>query len=1155
MKTRITLFLLLWVISNSANATRWFVNAGTGNDKFDGLSDTVGVGIIGPKKTIGAAIIDAASADTIIVAEGVYEEILQITKPLVIWGNNFGVDPLSQTRRPESMIMSPFVALGSGVSGNSIVELLSCCIEFDGFALTGDNPNISVSPTKYNKEYEISYGIACRGNYGNTILANLIITNFAISGIQLSSGNSAVKNNLITKCHLRMGEENSKAIELKRNFYVELNKLSVDSVGIGVSLDSFSSRSNQMNVLQFMDIRSEIYGINLQNFTGNTDVINSVFNNIRSLDTSLSFAGIYFNNLKSNGTCGLNSNVITGARNGIHLKNWGNLLTLNISDQTIADGRNGFNIEQPLGSPNFALNLSRCKISNLSGTSILTLSDGGLLTVNMNNMVLNKSANGIKLIGNGFLVPGNTDFSFINKYYIFLDSSASGKKPTTKIDATQCNFDGVLGYNLNNRQPFAVEDKIRHYLDRNYLGWVLFKYNSLYVTANDGNTLLTPAIKVASANWNIYLDSSITKESVAIDKTLHLYTHKNSSIGRFVMTNTAATLFLHGKIVLNTGLELKGGYIEVTDNDTLVVQRSAANTVLNPGTNTSYVKGTLYLLYKDMTLNYNIKDTFPIGKGSEFRPFYLNATWPAGITSHDIAVKMMTGKAPVKSNPSGITHISDIRHWQLINPFNQKGFAIKNIGLAYASTPSHDLVNDPLNLRVIFDDKAATFNLGGNGTTPNTGNITSSSGAPGYGFYTFGNSLGGNNMLSTTQIVALISAKGKCVNDTVEITSANTRSFSAITKYEWKITGPTSIISNENSAKIRKLLPVPGKYTITLIATNAAGSKDTVSTNLDIFEIPNVQYSKQLPCFPLPVNLTNQTILPAGTTIGQTEWKINANYFTSKDLSFTPIAPGTYNGHLKVTLNTGCYDSTSVTFNSPVAPSIKFTPNNQVSICSGDSVFVKIIKSSGLVVWNDGNTYDSLNIKTNTFYLATIYSTAECFRSDSIRTKILSLPTVNAGKDATVLPGQPIELKGTSNAMVEWSPALWLNDPLIQRPISRPLNTISYVLRAYNVEGCELTDTVTINVKTDDHVNVPNLLTPNGDGHNDKWVLSNIADPENCSVDIFTREGLNVYSTLSYENDFDGSRNGTTLEDGYYVYVIEHKPSGKIYKGLLTILK
>ena len=1155
MKIRITLFLLLWVVSNSANATRWFVNAGTGDDLFDGLSDTVGIAPVGPKKTIGAAIIAASSSDTIIVADGVYEEILQITKPLVIWGNNFGVDPLSQIRRPESIIMSPLAALGTAISGNSLVELLSCCIEFDGFTLSGDNPNIGVSATKYSKEFEISYGIAAEGNYGNTTLTNLIITNFAITGIHLSSGNSPVKTNLITKCFLKLGEQNSKGIELKRNFYADLNKLTIDSVGTAVSIDSFSAKNSQTFTIQFMDIRSENYGINVQNFTGNTDIMNLEFNNITSLDTTLNFIGIMANNLRSNGTCGINSNIINGARTGMHLKNWGSFFTLNISDQTILDGTNGIMVEQPVGSPNLTLNLKKSKISTMSGTTIHSLSEGGLLTLNLTDLMLSKSTNGIRLTGNSFMLPGNTDFGQIANYYIFLDSSATGKKPTTKIDATQCLYDGVLGYNLNNRQPYKVEDKIRHYLDRNYLGWVLFKYNSLYITANDGNTLLTPAVKIALANWNLYLDSLVTKETVAIDKNIHLYTHPFSSIGRFRMSTSAATLFLHGKILLNTGLELKGGYIEVTDNDTLIVQRSAANTVLNPGTTTSYVKGTLYLRYKDMTLNYNIKDTLPIGKGTEFRPFYLTATWPAGITSHDVAIKMLSGKAPIKSIPSGVTHISDIRYWQLINPFNQKGFTIKNVGLSYASTLTNDQVNDPLNLRVIFDDKTSTFNLGGNGNTPNTGNLMSGSGAPSYGYYTFGNILGGNNMLSSTQIIALISANGKCINDTSEITSANTRSVSPISKYDWRITGPTSIISNENSPKIRKLLPVPGKYTITLIVTNVLGNKDTVSTDLEIFQTPSVLYTKSLPCFPFPVDLTNTTILPAGTTISQTEWKINANYFTTKDLNYTPTAPGAHSGHLKVTLNTGCFDSTVVTFNSPSAPSIKFTPNNQVSICSGDSVFVKVTKSAGLVVWNDGNTYDSLNIKTNKFYQATIYATPECFRSDSIRVKILSLPTVNAGKDATVLPGQPIELKGTSNSMVEWSPTIWLNDPLIQRPISRPLNTISYVLRAYNVEGCELTDTVKITVETEDHANVPNLLTPNGDGHNDKWVLSNIADPENCSVDIFTREGLNVYSSLSYDNDFDGSRNGTNLSDGYYVYIIEHKPTGKIYKGLLTILK
>lgn len=1155
MKIKYLLFTVLMAITCTASATRWFVNATTGDDTFDGLSDTVGTGGIGPKKTIGSAISFASSYDTILVSEGVYEEILSINKPLVIWGNNFGVDPNVQTRRAESVIISPSANLGSGISGNSLIEIMSCCIELDGFLLTGDNPKITSVPGKYGKEFEISYGIGGQGNFGSLLFQNLILTHFQNSGIHMVGGATAVSGNKFSKCLIRSGEQNSKAVFLKKNFYANIDKMVLDSVGTGMHLDSFSARTGQNITLTFLDIKSESNGLYLSNFSGSTDLINFEYNNLSAMDATLPFNGIYGWNLKSTGTLNLIANTVKDALNGVRISNWSTAITLNLTDLNLNNGTNGLVFEQPSGAPVLSLTVRKNKISDMTGNAIAMLSEGGLLTLNLQDVEISNALNGIQVKGSSYVSPTNTRFTKIAGYYFYLDTSAGGKSPVTKTDGTQCMYDGVLGYNLNNRQPYAAEDKIRHYLDRPYLGWVLFKYNSLYITGNDGNTLVTPAIKVALAGWNLYVDSIAGNENVTIDKTLHLYTHKATALGRLAMNGSASSLFLHGKLYLRGGMDLKNGVIEVTDADTLMVQRSATGTQLSPGSATSYVKGTLYVRYSGFTAAQSFLDTFPIGKLTQYRPLILNAEWPSGLSSFDLAVKMSPGKAPLKSLPAGITHYSDIRYWELLNPFNQKPITMKNVGMFYGTTVNNDLVNDPINLRVLYDNKSNTFDLGGNGTAANTGSITSGSGSPGFGFYTFGNLAGGNNMLSATRVISLVSASGKCINDTAEMTAELSRSFAPISRYEWKISGPTGIVSNENAAKIRKLLPVAGRYVITVVVTNNLGNTDTASTDLEIFQTPNVQYTKKLPCFPIPVELTNTSILPAGTSISKTQWNINSALFNTTNLSYSAPAAGSYSGFLKVTLNTGCFDSAFVSFISPAAPSVKLTPNDLVSICDGDSLFVKVSKSAGLLVWNDGNNHDSFNIKTNAFYHATIYATPECFRKDSIRVRILPLPTVDAGPDFTVLPGKPVTLKGKSDAMVEWTPVTWLDDPLIPNPVSRPLNTIQYVLRAYNTDGCELTDTVDVFVDTDDKQNVPNLLTPNGDGQNDKWVLSNFKDPENCSVDIFNREGQNVFSSLSYENDFDGTKNGTTLNDGYYVYVIEHKPTGKKYTGILTILK
>jgi len=64
---------------------------------------------------------------------------------------------------------------------------------------------------------------------------------------------------------------------------------------------------------------------------------------------------------------------------------------------------------------------------------------------------------------------------------------------------------------------------------------------------------------------------------------------------------------------------------------------------------------------------------------------------------------------------------------------------------------------------------------------------------------------------------------------------------------------------------------------------------------------------------------------------------------------------------------------------------------------------------------------------------------------------------------------------------------------------------------------------------------VPNVITPNGDGLNDFFIVTNIAVyPEN-TLQIFNRWGKKVYEKQGYNNEWDGDG----LEDGTYYYVLK----------------
>ncbi len=1145
------LFALLFF--NTANAAQWYVNVNTGDDLLNDGSDPINSGPgIGPKQTINNVLFSANIGDTINISEGLYAEKVVINIPLVIRGANWGMSPLTMTRNPETIIVSPDLSVGSPISGNTLFEIQSYGVEIDGIQFLGDNPNKFYSLTKYNKEYEISYGIAGRGDYYSLTLSNLIISNFAISGINMAAGVFVTQSNNINNCLIKTGEQNAEAITLSENYYANISVVTIDSVGSGLSMNNFDSKNSVAFSISYLNITAETNGIFLNNFTGNTDNLIFQYNILTRFDPAINFTGMYLYNMDGSGQADIVSTTIINAKGGIIVQDVYNSFNLLFSDNIITGGETGMYFQQSVLTPAVSVTILNSELKGLDSSAISAVSDGGLFTLALSDTKLSQSAYGITLKGNTNVVPTNTTFDLISKYYIFLDASMIGFVPVSDIDATNCVYNGISGNGLTGRQPFDVEDKIRHYLDKNNLGWVLFKNNNLYVTTRDGNYSLTSAHTKASNGWNIYLDSISSTEFVSITKSINLYTHPAAGIGRIVMQGLNETLYLHGKLTLSNGLQLIQGFVETTNSDTLILFRSNIN--VYPGNALSYVKGPLYIRYLGLTVGFNINDVIPIGLSNEFRPVYISAVWPSGITTFDIGFKSFSGKAPILTLPTDISHISDIRYWQLTNPLNSTSFTLTNVGMSYDTLLINDLVNDPANLRVVFSNGTTSFNLGGSGTTPGKGYGLSATGAPGFGFYAFGNQTGGNNILSGLYPVALITTSGHCANDSLIISAENSRSVYPLLFWEWSINGKSIVLTPENSDTIKKLIRVSGPYTIKLIITNSGGFTDTITKLITIDSLPVLSYSAKLPCFPAPIDVTNTSVLPPLTTISQTEWKINTSIFTTPNLVFTPGVSGVQTGRLKITLSNGCSDTLPVSVMSYVTPSIKLKPHGDTVLCTGDVQKVKITKSAGTVVWNDLGTYDSLLLSTNTFKKATISVSSQCFSSDSIRITLLGRPSVNAGPDFTVLPGKPVTFKGTSDGMIEWIPDLFLNDATILTPTARPLVTTKYILRAYNTFGCERMDTMTVFVNSDNTNSVPNLLTPNSDGHNDTWVLSNISDPKNCNVNVFTREGQLVFSSLSYNNNWNGERNNTPLPDGYYVYVIENKKTGKTYTGILTIL-
>ena len=82
---------------------------------------------------------------------------------------------------------------------------------------------------------------------------------------------------------------------------------------------------------------------------------------------------------------------------------------------------------------------------------------------------------------------------------------------------------------------------------------------------------------------------------------------------------------------------------------------------------------------------------------------------------------------------------------------------------------------------------------------------------------------------------------------------------------------------------------------------------------------------------------------------------------------------------------------------------------------------------------------------------------------------------------------------------------------------------------------------------------IATLLTPNGDGRNDTWIIREPDFIEDCTVQVFNRWGQKVFESTNYQNDWEGDFNGVKLSDGSYYYIILCNDEIS-YSGPLTLL-
>jgi len=148
---------------------------------------------------------------------------------------------------------------------------------------------------------------------------------------------------------------------------------------------------------------------------------------------------------------------------------------------------------------------------------------------------------------------------------------------------------------------------------------------------------------------------------------------------------------------------------------------------------------------------------------------------------------------------------------------------------------------------------------------------------------------------------------------------------------------------------------------------------------------------------------------------------------------------------------------------------------------------------------------------------------------------------------------------GSGDFSYSWEPSSLLLNPSVITPETKILTRDTvFILRINdNKSTCSGMDSVRVSVKkspppppppSEDCILVHNVITPNGDGLNDRFIIDCIENYPANSVQILSRWGMTIRNFEKYDNQsvyWDGTNDkGEPMPDGTYYYILNIKNQG-----------
>ena len=284
-----------------------------------------------------------------------------------------------------------------------------------------------------------------------------------------------------------------------------------------------------------------------------------------------------------------------------------------------------------------------------------------------------------------------------------------------------------------------------------------------------------------------------------------------------------------------------------------------------------------------------------------------------------------------------------------------------------------------------------------------------------------------------------------------------------------------------------------------------------------------------------------EVTLDAGAGRDTYQWsQIGNPSFSSYQQSITTDQSGDYILKVKEGICEAT-DTVTVIVNPNISP---IDLGTTTQFCANDSVILSAPNDAITSIWQDNSTQSTFTVKETGDYSLFATNQFGCSDSASISITQYNFPKVEIASNISICENTSYTITLSKG----YDTYKWYNeDDLIDENVnSYTFDTEgNYSAAVSNFCG---SDSSSFNLKLW-RIEIPNVITPNDDGKNDRFVIKGIEEGD-WDLTIYNRWGKRIYQNTTFKNNWV-----STEQNGTYYFYLKHDDECNEVKGWLYIVK